>query len=209
VGIQENKTFIQLKLLKMKTFVKFILILIWTVTLMSSCSTVHKNITSTKKTVDSVAVVTKDTTNVAKVVAQKDDFTAKGVDITFNYGPDATIADTVTTKVAKLNTATGEDNDGDDFNQIIKDAIANYPASHSQIPSTITIHIDSITNSAQKVFSSDSSNLKETSTVNVKTNTDTKDKVISKSGLSFGTYAIVGLILVIIIAVYVIKKFIL
>ena len=195
----------------MKTFLKFVLWLICTVltSLQMSCSTVHKNITSTKKVQDSVVTLTKDTTSVAKVVAQKDDFTAKGVDITFNYGPDATVTDTVNAKVAKLNTATGEDNDEDNLNQIIQDAIANYPTSHSQIPYSVHVHIDSVTNDAQKVFTSDSSNLKEQSTVTVKTNTDTKDKVISKSGLSFGTYAIIGLAVIIILAVFVIKKFIL
>jgi hypothetical protein len=195
----------------MKTFLKFLLYTAWVIatSLIFSCSTVHKNITSTKKVEDSIATLTKDTTSVAKVVAQKDNFTAKGVDITFNYGPDTTGTDTVTTKVVKLNPATGEDNDGDDINQIIQNAIATYPVAHSKIPYSVHIHIDSVTNDQQKVFTSDSSNLKEQSTVTVKTNTDTKDKVISKSGLSFGTYAIIGLVVIILLAVFIIKKFIL
>lgn len=196
----------------MKTFLKFILwlLVVLTQAAMISCSTVHKNTTSTKKVEDSVATLTKDTTSVAKISEKKDDFTAKGVDITFNYGPDATVTDTVNAKVAKLNTAIGEDNDGDEqFKQLIQDAIATYPSNHSQIPYSVHIHVDSVTNQAQQVFASDSSNVKEKSTVNVKTNTDTKDKIVSRSGLSFGTYAIIGLVMIIILAVFIIKKFIL
>jgi len=191
----------------MKTFFKFILFMgmVW---LTQSCSTVHKTTTSTKKTEDSVATLTKDTTSVAKAISEKDNLSAKGVDITLNYGPDTIVTDT--SKPALLKPIpVGEDNDEDQqFKQIIQDAVSNY-STPGHIVSSVTIHIDSVTDSSQKIFISDSSNIKEKSTVDVKTNTDTKDKVVSKSGLSFGTYAIIGLVVIILLAVFVIKKFIL
>lgn len=190
----------------MKTFFKFLLYIAWVVvtSLTISCSTVHKNITSTKKVEDSVTTLTKDTTNVAKIVAQKDDFSAKGVDITLNYGPEATITDT-TKPVVLQPVATGEDDDTDDkFKQLIQDAVSNY-STPGHIVSSVTIHIDSVTNAAQKLFTSDSSNLKEQSTLNVKTTTDTKDKVISKTGLSVWVYVLLGVGVIIALVVFAVK----
>ena len=199
----------------MKTILKFILLaacVIVTSLAFSSCSTVHKNITSSKKTQDSVSTVSKDTTSVSKVSTEKQDFTATGVDVTLDFNPanPSTSQDTVkwTPIYAPINQSPNDTESEQEIANIIKYAVGNY-SKPGQIPSSIHIHIDSVKSGSQTTFTTDSVHLKEQTTANVKTTVDTKDKVISKSGLSFGTYAIVGLILVIVIAFFLIKKFIL
>jgi hypothetical protein len=173
-----------------------------------SCSTVHKTISSVKKTEDSVAVVTKDTSSLSTQVKTDDNFTAKGVDITIDF-KDSTKSSQDTVKWTPVYVPKSSQPSDDEYmTDIIKDAVSSLPST-GQIPSSITIHIDSLTNTDSTSVIKDSTHGIEKSTVTVKTNTDTKDKIVSKSGLSFGTYAIIGLAVIILLAVFVIKKFIL
>jgi hypothetical protein len=198
----------------MKTFLKLLLCLGWVVatSLMISCSTVHKNISSTKKTVDSVGTLNKDTTSVQKALVKQDNFTATGVDVTLDFAPQPVVKDDTVKWTPLIAPASQSPNDtGSDegeIAQLIKDAVGNY-SSPGQIPYQIHVHIDSIKSGSQTTFTIDSTNSKEQTTSSVKTTVDTKTKVVSRSGLGFGTYVIIGLVVLVAIAIFVIKKFIL
>lgn len=170
-----------------------------------SCSTLNKNKSSIKKTEDSVAVVTKDTSALSTQVKTADNFTAKGVDITIDFKDSAKPSSDTVKSTPIYVPKSGQPSDDEYMTDILKDAVSSLPTT-GQIPSSITIHIDSLTNSDSTSVIKDSTAGKEKSIVTVKTNTDTKDKVVSRTGLGAGAYIVGGIILLIII-IFVAVKF--
>jgi hypothetical protein len=176
--------------------------------LMVSCSTVHKNISSVKKTEDSVSVVTKDTSSVSTQINHNDNFTAKGIDITVNYdstknGVNADSVKWTPVYVPKSNVPES-DKDYDIQHQVVQYALSNLPST-GELPTSITIHIDSVTNDASSSVSKDSLTGNQKSVTNVKTNTLSKDRVVSKTGFSIWVYIGLGVAALIAIVVFALK----
>jgi hypothetical protein len=171
-----------------------------------SCSTVHKNISSIKKTEDSTVVSSKDTSSLSTNVKTADNFTAKGIDITVNFknGVDTT-SDSVKWTPIYVPKNDNKEQEGDQYiTDLVQGAVSSLPTT-GQIPSSISIHIDSLTNVDSTQVTKDSITGQNKSTVIVKTNTDNKDKVVSKTGLGAGVYIVGGIILLILIVIVVLK----
>ena len=174
----------------MKTYLILILAIVF-----ASCSATHKIKTETHKTVDSVVNTVKDTVNVSKEVNQANNFTAKGIDITFDYNKDEPIdtsgGDTVKWKPFYYKSTKAGSTDPM-FN-IIKDAVSNSGLT-SRIPSSVTIHIDSLGQSSVINTKNDSSVGKQTTNAQVKTTDDEKSKTVTRTGLGAGAYLIIGIV---------------
>lgn len=175
--------------------------------LMVACSTIHKNISSVKKTEDSVSVVTKDTSSVSSQINQDDKFTAKGIDITVNFDTAKNaVTDTVkwTPIYIPKSNIPKSDKDYDIQQEVIQDALSNLPST-GQLPTSIIIHIDSLTNDASSSVSKDSITGNQKSVTNVKTDTISKDRIVSKTGFSIWVYIGLGLAAIIAIVIFALK----
>lgn len=176
----------------------------------ASCSTTHKIKTESHKTVDSVVNTIKDSTNVSKEVDKIDNFTAKGIDITFDYGNEIIDTgktgkkdDTVKWKPFYYKTnKEGTSNNG--LSNLINKAVSNNGL-NGHIPTAIHIHIDSLGDSTIEKIKSDSGAKKEITQAKVKSTEDVKNKDVKRSGAGFGTYVIVGMVILIGLVILVIK----
>jgi uncharacterized protein YxeA len=156
-----------------------------------ACSTVHKSTTTTKQNVDSTSVLSKDTSSLNKVIANNDDFSAKGVDITLNY--DSTTGDV---KWTPLNVPKGQIPSSDkDYvaQEVAKEALSNLPST-GRLPSSVTIHIDSLGNNDKTVTTINANDVKTQDSAHIKTATTTKVATKSRTGLSAGVYIIGGIV---------------
>jgi len=121
-----------------------------------SCSSVHKVTTESKKTSDSVSTVIKDTLSVSKKDTKSDNFTAKGVDIVITYGVDTLKKSSDSVVWSPFYYKPNKDDNTDNkINEIINDAVSKTGLT-GKIPSTISIHIDSIGDSTVENSTTDS-----------------------------------------------------
>lgn len=174
----------------------------------SSCSTTHKIKTESHKTVDSVVNTTKDSSSISKEINKTDNFSAKGVDITLNYDnqTDTSLSNTDTVKWTPFYykpNKQGTSNSG--FSNLINQAVSSNGLS-GHIPTSIHIHIDSLGNSTVENTKTDSSIKKETIQAKVKSISDDKSKDVKRTGLGFGSYVIIGIV-VLVVLVFVAFKF--
>jgi hypothetical protein len=168
--------------------------------LFAACGTTHKIKTQTTKNVDSTVTTVKDSTKVSNAQNYTDNFVAKGVDITFDYGKEqstdtplkavgAPNHDTVAWKPFYYKPSKGSKSVED----LIKEAISN-SGSNGQIPTSITVHIDSLSNQSSSSSTKDSAVVKATTEVNVKEKDTSKIKDVKRTGTQLWVlYIVLGL----------------
>jgi hypothetical protein len=169
-----------------------------------ACSSTHKIKTSTKISTDSTVSVIKDTTSVKKEEVKSNNFNAKDIDIKINYDHSDTAkknSDTVAWKPYYYKpTKQGSNN----INDIIQDAISN-SGNTGELPSSISIHIGSISDSSNQSSKIDSSVSRDSSHAVVKNKSEIKTKDVTRSGLGFGSYVIIGIVVLLVLIVLAFK----
>lgn len=162
--------------------------------LLASCSTVHKAVTTQKKTVDSVITTKADTSYKSSQTTRTDDFNVKDVDVTVTYGTPAdsalVAAKTKPVDRTPMKTATGKKLD--DFAAIIRDAVSNSgKAANIQ---SVTIHIGDISDSASSSSSTDTGSAHSSHDVKVQDQTINQMKTVTRTGLPWYIYVAAGLV---------------
>jgi len=172
---------------------KYLLIILAIV--FASCGSTHKIKTSHLKNVDRTTVSIKDSSKVTKEHIDTDNFVAKGVDISFDYGDEpvtnpAHSTDSVKWKPYYYNpTKLGSSA----IDKVINQAIAS-SGLNGHIPNNIKIHIDSMENLSSSITKIDSFKLKDSFASKVKLTEKDKSKTVDKKGLGLGGSVIVIII---------------
>jgi hypothetical protein len=171
---------------------------------LASCSTTHKLKTEIHKTVDSTSTIIKDTTNVTKESSIMNDFNANDVDITLNYGTNPIDTSKKDVTVPWDAYYSGDKGRTGRINGLIESAVSG-SGLNGRIPTSVTIHIGSLSDSSVKSNKIDSSSGKSISKADVKTDLNTKTKSVVRTGLGAGMYIIIGIVVIIILGLVVIK----
>jgi hypothetical protein len=163
----------------------------------ASCSTTHKIKTESHKSVDSVVTAVKDSATVNKAQNYTDNYVAKGIDVTFDYGdstdPVQSTSDTTNPTNAELPSS------------IVKN-IVNKSGLAGRIPTRVTIHIDSVSNQSSITTTQDSTHVKSDTHAKVNTTETVKTKTVQRSGLSGWMVPIIGFLLIIGLVWFAVKK---
>lgn len=154
--------------------------------LLVSCSTTHKVKTSTSKKIDSVATVAVDSSKVNTVASKTDVVNAEDVDIKIDF-TDSAKGDSVKPFIYKAPVSQSND----PMSLLIKDAIAN--SGQAGNIASMEIHIGSIGDSTAVIIAKDSTNVKTVSHTDLKKTVDTKTKDVTRSGMSWWVWVLVGL----------------
>lgn len=175
------------------------------IVLLASCGTTHKIITSSKKTVDSAATVTKDTSHVSHETTASDNLEIKDVHIRVEYGNRDTVAwepyyykrDSV--KASDYYPAKKK---VDKYADLIREAIAS--SGQAGRISSVTIDIGSLSDSSYKTEKKDSGSGKTVSTVDLKKTDSEKSKDVTRTGMSLGFKIGIGLFILIALIIWLI-----
>lgn len=169
--------------------------------LLTACGTTHKTVNTVKKTVDSSAAVTVDTSHVFREEDAGDMFHIRDVHIRVEYPADSSLqqakhSDTATwtplyvpkkptTKAAQIADA-------------IRDAITASGGA-GRLPSSITIDIGALSDSSGHSVRTDSTGMRTTSQTDLHKTDNEKNKEVTRTGLSLGYKIGVGLFLLILL----------
>jgi hypothetical protein len=177
--------------------------------LFAACSTVHKTVTTQKKTVDSTAVTRTDTSYKSRQSTHTDNLQVKDVNVTVTYSTpaDSALAVAKATPVDRTPIKKVTSKKIDDYAAIISDAVSS--AGNAGNIASITIHIGSITDSTTHTVKVDTGSAHSAQSVKVKDQTADQTKVVSRTGLPWYVYVgggLLGLILLVYIIYRIYKK---